>query len=180
MIHNIEDIKKMRKKLGLSQKELADKSGVSQSAIAKIEAGSLNPSFSIAQQLIFALEISAKKHTVLAKEVMQKNVISCKPTERTENIIAIMHDKNISQIPVLSKNVVVGLVTEDSIIKHRSLSNAKAYEVMEEAPPFVGLGTPITILLDLLKHFSCILVSDKGELSGIITKSDLLKNSHYL
>jgi len=45
-----------RKELGLTQSKLAASAGVSQSIIAKIEAGSVDPSYSVVQRLFSALE----------------------------------------------------------------------------------------------------------------------------
>ena len=45
MLENLDQIKIIRKKHGLNQKELADRADVSQSLIAKIESGNIEPSF---------------------------------------------------------------------------------------------------------------------------------------
>src|SRR5947207_16027948 len=56
MLPSLGEIPKKRKDLGLTQSRLAVSAGVSQSIIAKIEAGSVDPSYSIVQRLFSALE----------------------------------------------------------------------------------------------------------------------------
>ena len=46
MDHDIKEIKILRKKLEITQNELAKKSGVSQSLIAKIESSNIDPAYS--------------------------------------------------------------------------------------------------------------------------------------
>ncbi|MBU1622358.1 MAG: CBS domain-containing protein, partial [Nanoarchaeota archaeon] len=49
-----------------------------------------------------------------------------------------------------------------------------AEEIMEDAPPIVSPKTNLKILLELLKESQLILVAEKGETKGIISKTDLL------
>jgi predicted transcriptional regulator len=46
---------------------------------------------------------------------------------------------------------------------------------MEDAPPVVSIKTSIEVVSNLLRHFPIVVVGKSGELKGIITKSDLLK-----
>jgi predicted transcriptional regulator len=176
MIERIEDIQKIRKQLQLTQKDLAKTSGVSQSAIAKIENGTLNPSFSIVQQLIHALHTNAKKEIKTAKAIMNKNIISVKPEDNTTKIISLMQKKSISQFPVIDSNSVIGTISETCIIEALQKNHATIKDVMKEAPPIIHKDTPLSVVLDLLKYFSMIIVAEKGKNIGIITKSDALKN----
>ena len=51
---DIDEIKKLRSSLGLTQKDLAQRADVSQSLIAKIEAGRIDPTFSKVQKIFLA------------------------------------------------------------------------------------------------------------------------------
>ena len=51
-----EEIKALRKKAKLTQQELAEKAGVSQSLIARIESGTVNPRLSTLIRIMKALE----------------------------------------------------------------------------------------------------------------------------
>ena len=52
MPYEIEQLKQIRKQLGLTQTEFAKEAGVSQSLVAKIEAGNIDPTYSKVQQMI--------------------------------------------------------------------------------------------------------------------------------
>ena len=61
MPYELEEIKEIRKKFGLTQGQLAQIAGVSKSLIAKIEAGRLDPTFSKAQKIFEAIDTLGKK-----------------------------------------------------------------------------------------------------------------------
>ncbi|MEM0360769.1 MAG: helix-turn-helix domain-containing protein, partial [Candidatus Diapherotrites archaeon] len=60
----------MRKKLGLTQCHLSRISGVSQSMIAKIEAGRVSPGYEKARRLLEALTEEGKKKEARAADIM--------------------------------------------------------------------------------------------------------------
>lgn len=177
-MQSINQIKRMRQKFNLTQKDLAKKAGVSQSLIAKIEAEKLDPTYSKAQSIFQALEEIEKKQELTAKDIMIKNVLFIHVKEPVINIVKLMKKKGISQVPVLQRERVVGIITENTILNllsenPESLQKAKAADIMEEAPPIISTSTRIQSILQLLKDEQVLLVSQKGEIKGLITKSDL-------
>lgn len=179
MIHTLEQIKALRQKYGLNQKELASRAGVSQSLIAKIEAGKVDPTFTKAQQIFDALENIQKKEEVKAKEVMNTKIVFAQGSDTVKDIIKTMKSKGISQVPVMAKEKIVGIISETTILNKiaehpERISSLKVSEVMEEVPPIVSPDTGIKTLLHLLQEFSIVLVAEKGDVKGIISKSDLL------
>ena len=48
-------------------------------------------------------------------------------------------------------------------------------EVMEPAFPQVDSKAPVELAAGLLRHYDAVLVTAKGEVTGIVTKSDLMK-----
>lgn len=179
MLQDLNEIKRIRKKHGLNQKELADRADVSQSLIAKIESGKIEPSFSNAKKIFQALEELREKEELKAKQLMNKKIVFTKSDDKVKEVIQIMKKKGISQIPVMKDNNVCGLVTEGTIV--RSIANnpekinlLKVEEIMEDAPPIISIKTGMKTILELLKDNPIILVADKGEIKGIISKSDLL------
>jgi len=174
MIQDIKDIKKIRKRLGLSQKQLAKIASVSQSMIAKVEKGLIDPSFSSAQRIIFALEVSNSKHITKAKEVMKTPIHYISSLDSTKKAVNKMRKLHISQLPVKEKGIIVGTLTEKNLLNTFSSDNIKIANIMDEAPPFVNKETPINVIISLLKHFQLVLVSEKGRTVGLITKSDII------
>jgi len=179
MLHSLQEIKQLRKKLNITQKELASRSGVSQSLIAKIEAEKVEPTFSKAQQLFHALQELREKEELKAKHIMKTKVLFVKPHDALRDVIKLMASKGISQMPVREKDRICGIVSERTILNHlaekpEKISSLKVEDVMEETPPIVSLTTGQNLLVELLKDYPVVLVAEKGEIKGIITKSDLL------
>lgn len=179
MIHQLSDLKRLRKKYNLTQKELSSQSGVSQSLIAKIEAGTVEPSYSRALDLFQTLERYQNKHETKAKEVMTTTVIAINKSDSLELAIKLMKKQGISQIPVMEQQQVCGLITENVILEKTiassgKISQVKIGEVMIDAPPIIPPATGLRTVLELLRDSPTVLVMEKGQLKGIITKSNVL------
>ncbi|MEM2547192.1 MAG: helix-turn-helix domain-containing protein, partial [Candidatus Bathyarchaeia archaeon] len=56
MLPSLDEIAKRRKLLGLTQKQLAKIAGVSQSFVAKVESGKIDPSYSKVKAIFDVLE----------------------------------------------------------------------------------------------------------------------------
>jgi predicted transcriptional regulator len=177
-MNELEQIKALRRKLGLGQKELADKAGVSQSFIAKVESKKIEPTYNKAKRILEVLHEEEGKSESLAKELMHKKIIFADPEESVIIIIKKMKKHGISQVPVGNKNQVVGIVSESTILNNfdDTLTNKKVKEIMSEVPPIISLDTTRKVIIELLRAFSLILVGKQGEIKGIISKSDLLEN----
>ena len=178
MVFDITHLKKIRRQLDLTQHQFAQKIGISQSMIAKIEAGKLDPTYSYVKKIESAINSLFKKEEQKAKDIMIKKMITSEPEDKASNIIKLMSKHDISQLPVLQGGKVVGLITESSIL-NKELDNIKSMKVKElmiEAPPLIAEGTGISVILSLLKYYPLVIISKKGKLTGLITKSDLLKN----
>lgn len=173
----LKDIKKLRKIHHLSQKELAASAGVSQSLIAKIEASKVDPTYSKAKQIFDALEQLQESEEIKAQTLMSKKVLFAQINDPIKEIIKTMKGKCISQMPVLSHGKVCGIITESSLLKNifeQNINQLRAGDVMEEAPPMVSVQTGFRTLSTLLKDNSIVLVMKKGDVKGIVSKSDLL------
>ena len=84
-----------------------------------------------------------------------------------------MHQLSISQIPVFSGADVVGVVSEDGIVKHLAdlgeaeLKKAKLADTMDPVPPIVDFETPANVLVPLIRYSKCNLVSKKSKIVGL-------------
>ena len=63
------------------------------------------------------------------------------------------------------------IVTSDP----KDLARIRVDEVMEPAFPQVDSKAPVELAAGLLRHYDAVLVTAKGEVTGIVTKSDLMK-----
>lgn len=175
MSYQLDEIKKIRKHIGLTQKELAKKASVSQSLIAKIESGRLDPTYSNAMKIFQALSDLEKKQEVRAFQIMNDRIVSAKPDESIKNAIEKMKKYKISQLPVVDDHKAVGFVSEsillDAILNSKDSS---VCEIMKEAPPVVSKESSVNVISSLLRHYPLVIVSENGKLVGLITKSDLI------
>jgi len=175
MEFELQTLKKLRKAVGLTQQQLAKQAEVSQSLIAKIESGNLDPTYSNVQKIASALERLHHHQEQKAKDIMQKKVITIKPKETLHEVIEKMRKHSISQLPVLANTTVVGMISEtailDGILHHKGKI---VQDIMEEAPPIIAPETRVSIVSSLLQFSPLVLVAEKGNLKGVITKSDVL------
>lgn len=176
---SLKQIKILRKKYNLTQKDLADRAEVSQSLIAKIESGNLDPTFTKAQKIFGALEQLQEKEENKAKDLMNKKVIFADISDSIKEIIQTMKKKGISQLPALDKGKVCGLISESIILEKISgapekVNSLKVADLMNDSPPIVSLNMTQSNLLRLLQDYPLILVAEKGEIKGIISKTDIL------
>ncbi len=171
------DIKKIRKQIGMTQSDLAKTSGVSQSLIAKVESGRLDPAYSKAMKIIDTLKTMKKREELSAKDLMHLKIISVSPDDKISRSIEKMKKYEISQMPVISEGKAIGRVSESIIIDAlMSDKGEKVSDVMEDSAPIVSKDTAMPVIADLLKFYQLVLVSDRGRLAGIITRSDILRN----
>ncbi|BAD85455.1 predicted transcription regulator, containing CBS domains [Thermococcus kodakarensis KOD1] len=173
------EIRKIRKELGITQEELAKKAGVTQAYIAKLEAGKVDPRLSTLNRILQAL-LECKKAQPKARDVMSSPVISVKPYDSVEKVIRLMNEHNISQIPVISGNKVVGSITERTLVRqsleYDDIYGHKVVEVMEEPFPIVNEDEDLEVVKYLLEDHPAVLVQDKaGKIVGIITRVDLFR-----
>lgn len=175
MPYELEEIKKIRKSLGLTQTDLSKRANVSQSLIAKIESGKIDPTFTKTKKIFETLNDLEKKEEIKAEEVMNKKIVSILPSENINDSINKMKKFGISQMPVIDSHKAVGLVSESTLLD--ALINKKGKkisDIMEDAPPIVSKTASVQVISNLLRHYPMILVSESGKLIGLITKADLL------
>ncbi|MBI5859707.1 MAG: CBS domain-containing protein [Nitrosarchaeum sp.] len=182
MLPRIDSIKQMRLKIGITQKKLATMTGVSTSMINQIESGRSQPSYETAKRIFDSLaSLEGKSSSHKAGDFCSKDVVKLKPSNTLHDAIKKMHESSISQIPIFDGRELVGVISEDGIVKHLAdvgeseLKNAKLADTMEPVPPIVDYDTPANVLVPLIRYSKCILVSKKSKIVGIITASDTLK-----
>lgn len=184
MLPDLEDIISKRRALGITQKELALMSLVSQSFIAKMESKKISPSYENVKRIYDVLNSKEKqvKEELMAKEFYHKSVISIKPESKISEAVKIMKKHNISQLPVFKNNNVIGSIFERNIVAKissgltfKELSKMKVEEIMSDPFPRIQENTPVNIISSLLQYNQAILLTKQDRVVGIITKSDLIK-----
>jgi len=176
-MNDLKFIKKRRLVLDVTQKELSKLCGVSQSMIAKIEAGRAEASYNIAKRIFETLDSLAYANEPKAMDFIKKKIIFCEASEDVYNVIKKMKKNKISQLPVLKDGELVGMLSDDILLENvdklSKINNVG--EIMSDAPPVVSENTSRNTIVSLLKEFPLIMVRGKKGFSGLITKSDLLE-----
>jgi predicted transcriptional regulator len=178
-MYELEDIKKIRKRVGITQAQLSKEAGVSQSLIAKIEGNRIEPNFSSVKRIFEVLSQLSKENQLMASDIMARRIIDCKREDSLAEVIDKMRKYNISQLPVFLGVQVIGMISESAILDRLSsskegIAHLKVGDVIEDCPPIVNERTPAGAISDLLRHFPMVLVSQNGIVVGVITKSDML------
>ncbi len=165
-------IRQKRKKLGLTQQSLASKCKISQSLLAKVELDEVTPNYNIAKRIFETLEQLEGSETKKAYEIMNKTVITLKPSDSVSKAVSIALKRGISQFPVVENGSIVGSITTADLLDAEKGSNI--YKHMSPAMPSVGKSMPISAIKDILKISGAVLVTDSGKVVGIITPEELL------
>jgi predicted transcriptional regulator len=182
MFPTLEDIAKRRRQLGIKQSELAKLAGVSQSLIAKLEAGTIDSSYTKVKSIFDVLDRLELKSKIQAEKIIHNQVISVQKEDPVSKVVNLMKDHGYSQIPIFEGKHSVGSISEKTILRQilsgkdlEQMSKLPTEEIMEEAFPQINEEAPLSVISSLLQTYSAVLVSRKGEVIGIITKADLLR-----
>ncbi len=187
VLPKLEEIKKRRQALNLSQEYLANKAHVTRVLISQIERNHHSPSYATVDRIFTILE--TEENEVMKKGMTAGEICVPRPgTIKKQLVIVSSHntiktaeskmgsDGEISQLPVIDKGECIGLVTSQSILKKPP--GAKIVkDAMISRPPTISEDTKITIQIkSLLDNSPCILVSDKktGKIKGIIVAWDII------
>src|SRR3989344_120689 len=178
MVFDISHIKNIRRQIGLTQHQFAREIGVSQSMVAKLEAGKLDPAYSKVKQIAKAIYVMMQDKEIKAKEIMTQKIISVSRNEKAGKIIEIMNRNDISQVPVIERGHVLGLVSESSIISKNleDVKKASVKDVMIDSPPIIEENARLEVIKQLLVYYPIVLVKKAERLVGVITRSDLVRS----
>jgi len=180
----LSEIERQRKRLNLTQTELAEKADVSQSLIARLEAGTVDPRYSKVANIFLALD-ELKGKEVEARQIMTKDVVGIQQDASIEYGASKLKKHSLSQMPVFDGDKIIGAFSEKVVLAliskgadAKTFSKEEIGEHMEEAFPTVKPETPLSVVSALLEHNTAVLVQEHGKTLGIITKADLLKVVH--
>ncbi len=178
------DIRRIRKSLDITQNELSSASGISQSTIAKVERGKISASYETVVKLFETLEKlkNNEKKDITAADVASKSVVTIQSTAKVHEASDLMRSTGYSQLPVLKGETSVGSISERSIFQllrqgntMEQLGDMVVSKVMDESFPVVSDTTPISSVTSLMGDCGAVLVSTKGQITGVITNADILK-----
>jgi predicted transcriptional regulator len=182
ILPSLNDIKRLRKKLNISQKELGEELNIPQSTISRIENGTVDPPYSKLKKIYEYLENQrkvrekSKKH---AEDIMTRDIISIKSSSRIREAIDLMNKNDISQLPIIEINQNLGSITSKKIQKYITdnpeIINMDVSLIKELPFPEIDKSWNVKDISDLLLKYPAVLVKEQNEYIGIITDSDLLR-----
>jgi len=165
-------LKKMREDISMTQEQVAELAGISQAHVAKIENEKVNPRLSTVNKIISILK---SNNTLKCNGLVTKKVIYVKPKDSVDHVVKLMKANDVSQLPVIDKGLCVGSINDKTIIRNldKISSSTKVKEVMETPFPTINCGEDMEVVKTLLEYHPAVLVTEKGKIIGILTKSDL-------
>ncbi|MEM2929530.1 MAG: CBS domain-containing protein [Thermoproteota archaeon] len=180
-----EEIRKERKRRGLTQSSLARKAKVSQALIARIEKQQVDPRLSTLKKIVDALIEEEKQRGSRAIDIAIRDVIVVNHDDTIERAVKLMRRYGISQLPVIRNGTPIGAVEELELLKAfsrekdvKKFYQKKVIEAISSVYPMVEPDSSVSDVVDyLLKGHNAVLVTRNGRLEGIITKIDVLMKS---
>lgn len=168
-----QDLRERRNALGLTQSELAERAGVSQPLIARIEGADVDPRLSTLRRIVEALD-EAAGDVVRARDLMHDVVVSVAPSDTVRSAVRRMQDAGYSQLPVIADGVPVGSISESDVVHAgEDAGESEVREVMSESFPTVSPDATLEETSSLLDHYTAVMVTEDGDTVGIITQADV-------
>jgi predicted transcriptional regulator len=181
MLPTPQEFRYLRKKAGLTQKQLSELSGLSQPLIARIEKGDIDTRLSTASRILSVIKKSESKKSKshIVRDYMASPVVYCKADDPVKKVVHLMEEKNLSQMPVMEDGVAVGSVTDTQIVRISSRKGSrsarkKISDVMSRPFPKLQADASIDRAIQLLTKNSAVLITNGPHIAGIVTKADVL------
>ncbi len=181
------ELQELRKQVGLTQSELAERVGISQSLVARIEKGQVNPSVSTLKRILNVIEEHKHTHSSLSDLLKWKGqsklnpLIWVGPEDSVRRAVILMRRHGISQLPVIKRNKAIGSISEGTIIKQLMVMDSQkvfslsVQEIMEPPFPTIDIRDKVeTAFSKIAAGDEAVLVLDEDRPIGIITKIDVI------
>jgi len=182
ILPSLDDIRHLRKKLNISQRELGEVLNIPQSTISRIENKSIDPPYSKFKKIYEHLDNERKireKSKKLAEDIMTPEIYSIQSSSTIREAVGLMNKHEISQLPIIENNQNIGSITskkiQKSITDNPELINMDISLIKELPFPEIDRKWNVKDISDLLLKYSAVLVKNNNDYIGIITDSDFLR-----
>lgn len=112
------------------------------------------------------------------KEIMKKDLITIESDAKISEAISKMNENDIQQLPVMSGNKYVAMLTYKNILRRGSVrTTSKVYNFSINTPK-INENTDVIEAVNLIKEtaLNSLPVFNKDKLTGIITRMDIIRN----
>lgn len=119
------------------------------------------------------------KDLILAKK--DKAFYSVEANEKIRNVLKIMKERDISQLPVLENDDIIGTVSENSILSfilENPLNNAdkEVKQIMSDPMPKVSMDLPMSLLNKCFtEKIPGVITKDQNNQYHVLTKYDVIR-----
>jgi cystathionine beta-synthase len=108
-------------------------------------------------------------------------VITARPDDRMSNVVGLLKQHNISQVPVVDEaGHLLGIVTEIALLNHMLQADHR-HEPDETIEPIIDRNVttirpnaPLETLIGIITDNSVVVIASENEVQGILTKIDIL------
>lgn len=168
----VKEIRAKRKKLGWSQKELAERADVSQSLVAKLERKENVPNYESIKRIYDSLQ--ENKKTEYAEDFANDKIISVDVGENVGKAIKLMLEHDYSQIPIKDGEEYIGMVLSSDVVDENR--DKQVEEIMKNSFPILPAKSPKSVVVELLKEkkYNAVMIKDEDKNWKIVTPADLL------
>ena len=125
-----------------------------------------------------SLEETRAIHILQSKRIQK--VYTAQPADRMQDVIDLMKELDISQLPVVDDGKLVGMVTEVELLNHMLFSTHQhspdetIEKMITRNVTTVQIDTSMETLMSLFGTARVAVILDHEQVAGIITKIDLL------
>ena len=112
------------------------------------------------------------RDSMQVKDVMTRDVITCKPSDSIESVVKMMSEKNISGLPVVDGDKVVGVVTEGDIMRILAVPE-RSGTLWLPSPLEIWLEIPVKDLMQLRRLQKSVKDVGAQTVGDIMTKAVL-------
>lgn len=169
------DLRERRTELELTQSALAERAGVSQPLIARIEGGDVDPRLSTLRRIVNALA-EAEGGLFRARDLMHTEVVSVAPDDSVREAIELLLEEGYSQLPVIRDDYPVGILSNGDVRRASSKGTAGSLLVADAMRESITTVTPDATLNEIdahLDHHDAVIVIENETVAGIITEADV-------
>jgi cystathionine beta-synthase len=109
----------------------------------------------------------------------ERKLLSVEKTDSVRKVIGILKDNGFSQVPVLDKGRMVGLIAEADLLKHLITGEGKLDDAIDQLVESdyatVTPATRIVLLKNIFNDAKLVVVQERDEVVGLIAKIDLIE-----
>jgi len=175
LVSVVDEIRRVKNKYNITSSQLAKKSGISLSAMSKLEHKRLKPTYELLCKVyntLYDMVLETGKAEKVS-DIMVKDVETVTIMTPISEASKKMKEKGFSQLPLLNRDgELKGMVTERSLLDH---PDAKVCgDAIDYNYTIVEPDTSKERALQLAKNTQAVIVMKDGKIVGIATKADFI------